>query len=55
MTTECGKLRVAPGEIVVLPRNMRFSVTPAACADNAENGAYPVNMSENGASIPAYA
>jgi len=29
VTTELGKLRVAPGEIVVLPRNLRFAVDPA--------------------------
>ena len=28
VTTELGKLRVAPGEIVVIPRNLRFSVSP---------------------------
>jgi homogentisate 1,2-dioxygenase len=28
--TELGKLRVAPGEILVVPRNLRFSVSPAS-------------------------
>ena len=28
VTTELGKLRVAPGEIAVLPRNVRFSIDP---------------------------
>ena len=36
VTTECGLLHVAVGEIVVLPRNLRFSVSPeeagGACA-----------------------
>ena len=32
VTTEMGKLRVAPGEIVVIPRNLRFSVHPAGGA-----------------------
>ena len=27
--TELGKLRVAPGEIIIVPRNLRFSVSPA--------------------------
>ena len=30
VTTELGRLRVAPGEVVVLPRNLRFSMSPAA-------------------------
>ena len=32
VTTELGRLRVAPGEILVVPRNIRFSVTPGAAA-----------------------
>ena len=29
VTSELGKLRVAPGEIFVVPRNLRFSVSPS--------------------------
>ena len=29
VTTELGRLRVAPGEIVVLPRNLHFSISPS--------------------------
>jgi len=32
VTTELGRLRVAPGEIFVIPRNLRFSVSPAPAA-----------------------
>jgi homogentisate 1,2-dioxygenase len=28
VTTEFGKLNVSPGEILVIPRGVRFSVTP---------------------------
>jgi len=33
MTTELGRLKVSPGEIVVVPRNVRFSVDPAPASD----------------------
>ncbi len=36
VTTELGKLRVAPGEIVVVPRNLRFSISPGG--DGARGG-----------------
>ena len=32
-TTELGRLRVAPGEILVVPRNIRFSISPEEGAD----------------------
>jgi len=32
VTTELGRLRVAPNEIVVIPRNLRFSIDPAETA-----------------------
>ena len=35
VTTELGRLRVAPGEIVVLPRNLRFSISPDAASAQA--------------------
>jgi homogentisate 1,2-dioxygenase len=38
VTTELGRLRVAPGEIVVLPRNLLFAISPSA-ASLAQGGA----------------
>ena len=35
MTTELGRLAVAPNEIIVVPRNIRFAVSPSAAADEA--------------------
>ena len=32
VTSEFGRLRVAPGEILVVPRNLRFSVSPSAAS-----------------------
>ena len=38
VTTELGRLRVAPGEIVVIPRNLRFSISPSAHATDGCRG-----------------
>jgi len=34
VTSELGKLRVAPGEIFVMPRNLRFSVSPSPASES---------------------
>ena len=34
-TTECGLMRVAPGEIAIIPRNIRFSASPEEAAATA--------------------